>query len=134
MKAQALRFIILIPSLLAIIACDTSLTVGTRTVGIRSGKFIYTEGYLRAVYNFPLENVWAACEKTLADLQAVDVERDKKIATGNLTAMIHDDKIRISVEYIEKGLTAVSAMVGPAGNNLASQLIHDRIENVLKAP
>jgi len=134
MKVKTLRFIILIPSLLAIMACDTSLTVGTRTVGIRSGKFIYTEGYLRAVYNFPLEKVWTACEKTLADLKADDIALDKKIATGNLTAMIHDDKVRIAVEYMEKGLTAVSVMVGPAGNNLASQLIHDRIENVLKAP
>ena len=29
-------------------------------------------------------------------------------------------------------MTAVSIMVGPSGNNLASQLIHDRIANVLK--
>jgi len=134
MKIKALWFILLIPALIAITACDTAFTVGTKTIGIRSGQFIYTEGYLRATYTFPLEKVWAACEKTLADLKADDVERVKKIATGNFTAMIQDDKVRISVEYVEKGLTAVSVMVGPSGNNLASQLIHDRIENVLKAP
>lgn len=134
MKAKALWFTLLIPALLAVTACDTALTVGTRTIGVRSGQFIYTEGYLRAVYNFPLEKVWVACEKTLADLKADDVERVKKIAAGNFTAMIHDDKVRISVEYVEKGLTAVSVMVGLSGNSLASQLIQDRIENILKAP
>ena len=132
MKRKLLGLMLLVPALLLITACDTALTVGTKTIGIRSGEFIYTDGYLRAAYIFPFEKVWAACEKTVTDLKAVDVERVKKIATGNLTAMILDDKVRISVEYVEKGMTAVSIMVGPSGNNLASQLIHDRIANVLK--
>lgn len=134
MKVKLLRFTLLIPALLTIAACDTALTVGSRTIGIRSGEFIYTDGYLRATYNFPLEKVWAACEKTLTDLKATDVERIKKIATGSFTALILDDKVRISVEYVEKEMTAVSIMVGASGNNLASQLIHDRIGNFLKAP
>ena len=132
MKRKLLGLMLLVPALFLITACDTALTVGTKTIGIRSGEFIYTDGYLRATYIFPFEKVWAACEKTMTDLKAVDVERVKKIATGNLTAMIQDDKVRISVEYVEKGMTAVSIMVGPSGNNLASQLIHDRIANVLK--
>ena len=132
MKRKLLGLMLLVPALLLITACDTALTVGTKTIGIRSGEFIYTDGYLRATYIFPFEKVWAACEKTVTDLKAVDVERVKKIATGNLTAMIQDDKVRISVEYVEKGMTAVSIMVGPSGNNLAAQLIHDRIANVLK--
>jgi len=132
MKRKLLGLMLLVPALFLITACDTALTVGTKTIGIRSGEFIYTDGYLRATYLFPFEKVWAACEKTMTDLKASDVERVKKIATGNLTAMIQDDKVRISVEYVEKGMTAVSIMVGPSGNNLASQLIHDRIANVLK--
>jgi hypothetical protein len=124
---------LLIPALLAIAACDTALTVGSRTIGIRSGEFIYTDGYLRTTYQFPMEKVWSACDKTLADLKATDVDRIKKIATGNFTAFVQDEKVRISVEYVEKEITAVSVMVG-SGNNLASQLIHDRIANILKAP
>ncbi|MHB9098272.1 MAG: DUF3568 family protein [Syntrophales bacterium] len=134
MKVKLLCCMLLIPALLTIAACDTALTVGSKTIGIRSGEFIYTDGYLRAIYNFPLEKVWSACEKTLTDLKATDVERIKKIATGNFTAFILDDKVRISVEYVEKEMTAVSIMVGSSGNNLASQLIHDRIGNILKAP
>ena len=134
MNVKSLWFMLLLPAFFMIAACDTALTVGTKTIGIRSGEFVYTDGYLRAVYNFPLDKVWAACEKTLTDLKATDVERIKKIATGSYTAFILDDKVRISVEYVEKGMTAVSIMVGASGNNLASQLIHDRIGNILKAP
>jgi len=133
MNVKRLWLLLLVPALLLTAACDTALTVGSKTIGIRSGEFIYTDGYLRATYNFPPEKVWLACEKTLTDLKATDVERIKKIATGSFTAFVHDDKVRISVEYVEKGMTAVSVMVGPSGNNLASQLIHDRIENALKS-
>jgi hypothetical protein len=133
MKRKLLgRTLLLVSGLFLIMACDTALTVGSKTVGLRSGKFIYMDGYLRATYLFPFETVWKACETTLTDLKAADVQRVKKIATGEFTAFIQDDKVRISVEYVEKGMTAVSIMVGMSGNNLASQLIHDRIESALK--
>jgi len=132
MKIKLLGLMLLIPALLPITACDTALSVGSRTIGIRSGEFIYTDGYLRTTYASPLEKVWSACENALTDLKATDVERIKSIATGKFTAFILDDKVRISVDYVERNITAVSVMVGPSGNNLASQLIHERIANVLK--
>jgi hypothetical protein len=132
MKIKLLWLMLALPALLSIAACDTALSVGSRTIGIRSGEFIYTDGYLRATYLFPLETVWAGCEKTLTGLKATDVERVKTIATGNFTAFIQDDKVRINVEYVERNMTAVSVMVGPSGNNLASQLIHDRLGDILK--
>ncbi|MEK6535512.1 MAG: DUF3568 family protein, partial [Thermodesulfobacteriota bacterium] len=132
MKKRLLWTAFLIPALLLIAGCDTALTVGAKTIGIRSGEFIYTEGYLRATYNFPFDKVWPACEKTLTGMKATDVERIRKIAQGAFTAMIHDEKVRISVDYVEKEITAVSIMVGTSGNNLASQLIHDRLATMLK--
>ncbi len=134
MKKSLLWTAFLIPALLLIAGCDTALTVGAKTIGIRSGEFIYTEGYLRATYNFPFDKVWPACEKTLTGMKATDVERIRKIAQGAFTAMIHDEKVRISVDYVEKEITAVSIMVGTSGNNLASQLIHDRLATMLKTP
>ncbi len=132
MKKRLLWTAFLIPALLLIAGCDTALTVGDKTVGIRSGELIYTEGYLRATYHFPLDRVWLACERTLSGLKAMDVERIRKIAQGDFTAMIHDEKVRISVDYVEREITAVSVMVGTSGNNLASQLIHDRLATTLK--
>lgn len=132
MKRMLLGAIFLVPALLMIAGCDTSLTVGAKTIGIRSGEFIYTDGYLRATYTFPFDKTWAACEKTMAGMKATDVERMRKIAQGKFTAMIQDEKVVILVDYVEKEITAVSIMVGTTGNNLASQLIHDRIAANLK--
>jgi hypothetical protein len=114
--------------------CDTALTVGSKTVGIRSGSFLYEDGYLRATYHAPFENVYLACEKTLASLKATDIERIRKISQGSFTAALMDEKIKISVDYLEKGTTAVSVMAGTAGNKIAAQLIHDRISETLKMP
>jgi hypothetical protein len=114
--------------------CDTSLTVGSKTVGIRSGAFLYEDGYLRATYNFPFDKVYTACEKTLKGMKATDIERIRKISHGSFTAMLQDEKIRITVDYLEKGMTSVSAMAGTSGNKIAAQLIHDRLEETLKMP
>jgi hypothetical protein len=132
MKRILLGFVLFLPLLLITEACDTSLSVGRKTIGIRSWEFIYTDGYLRTTYPFPLEKVWSACIKTLIDLNPVDGEQDRKIATGKLTAFIQDEKVQILVDYVEKQITSVSIMVGPSGSALGSQLIHDRIAAVLK--
>jgi len=132
MKRLLLGFVLLFPLLLITAACDTSLSIGRKTIGIRSWEFIYTDGYLRTTYPFPLEKVWSACIKTLLDLNAVDGEQERKIATGELTALIQDEKVKILVHYVEKQITSVSIMVGPSGSALASQPIHDRIAAVLK--
>jgi hypothetical protein len=133
MRRRIVGFLAFALAGLTISACDTSFTVGSRTIGIRSGELIYSDGYLRANYNFPLAKVWSACEKVVADMKGTDVERIKKIASGSLTAMIQDEKVRINVDYVEKELTAVSVMAGAGGNNLASQLIHERIAGLLKS-
>jgi hypothetical protein len=114
--------------------CDTSLTVGSRTVGLRSGSFIYEDGYLRASYRSSFEDVCAACEKTLQEMRATSVEVVRKISHGELTALLMDEKIRIDVNYVEKGTTSVSVMAGTAGNKIAAQLIHDRLAANLKTP
>ncbi len=114
--------------------CDAALTVGNKTIGLSSGDFIYTDGYLQTLYNYPIDKVWKACEATLADMKASAVERERKISSGAITAMAYDEKVRISVEYIAKNQTAVSIRVGLSGNNIASQLIHEKIANNLLRP
>ena len=134
MKKVFWRIICLIAVLLPIAACDTSLTVGAKTLGLRSGEFVYMDGYLRTTYTVPFDQAWTACDRTLIEMKATDVEPVRKIAQGTFTAMVQDEKVRISVDYVEKGITAISIMVGMSGNSLASQLLHDRIAGVLKRP
>jgi hypothetical protein len=132
MKKTLWGFLFLVPALLLVTGCDTAFTVGSKTIGIRSGEFIYMDGFLRATYTFPFEKVWSACEKTLTDMKATDVERIKKISEGNLKALIQDERVRILVAYVDKENTSVAIMTGTAGNTLASQLIHDRIAGTLR--
>ena len=118
--------------ILLIAGCDTALTVGSRTIGVSSGNFIYTDGYLMASYNYPIDKVWKACEQTLADMKAAVIEKNLKIASGTMNAIAYDEKIQILVEYESKNLTLVSVRVGLSGNNIASQLILDKISNSLQ--
>jgi len=134
MKLKSLGLFIITAFFLLLSGCDTALTVGSKTVGIRSGVFIYEDGYLHTAYIFPFEKVYAACEKTLIGMKAIDIEQIRKISHGSFTATLQDEKIRIKVDYLEKGITSVSVMAGTSGNKIAEQLIHDRIEETLKMP
>lgn len=114
--------------------CDASLTVGNRTIGVSSGNFIFTDGSLTTTYNYPFDDVWKACEKTLADVKATAVEKNMKIASGTMSALAQDEKLKIVVEYVSKDQTSVSIRVGMSGNNMASHLMHEKIANNLLKP
>jgi hypothetical protein len=62
------------------------------------------------------------------------LDKKRKISTGAMTAVAHDEKVQINVEYISQEKTLVSTRIGMAGNNMASQLIHEKIAgNLLKS-
>ncbi len=128
------KTLLLCVGILLFSGCDTSFTVGGRTMGIRSGNFIFTDGYLTANYDFAIDKVWKACEKTMTDMKATGIEKKKKISEGTITAIVQDEKVQINVEYASQEKTLVSIRIGMAGNNMASQLIHEKITgNLLKA-
>ncbi|MGZ3607723.1 MAG: DUF3568 family protein [Syntrophales bacterium] len=114
--------------------CDASLTVANRTIGVNSGNFIFTDGSLTTNYKYPFEEVWKACEQTLTEMKATSVEKNLKIASGSMSAVVQEEKLQILVEYVSKSQTSVSVRVGMSGNNMASQLIHEKIaKNILKS-
>ena len=108
-----------------------SLQVGDRVAGIHSGKFFYTDGNLVTNYDVSFERAWKACEKALIDVKASVVEIEKKISEGTLKAVLEGDNIRIFVEYLEKNLTKISVRVGRAGNNIASEMIQEKVKENL---
>ncbi len=123
--------LILVIGAFLISGCNAAFVMGNKVVGVSSGKFIYTDGILTTDYPSPFDKVWKACEKTIADMRTTDIEKDKKIATGTIDAVASDEKIHMSVKYATKNLTTVAIRVGLAGNNLASQLIHEKIKKNL---
>jgi Protein of unknown function (DUF3568) len=119
--------------MMAFVTAGCYMGVGERVVGFESGQFFYSDGILKTDYKAPFDKVWAACEKTVSDMKGTGIEKKKKIGTGTIDAVIGDEKVRISVEYVSKNITSAGVRVGMAGNNLASQLIQEKIKSNLLA-
>ena len=125
MKNKILSLIFLILLLLA--GCNAAINMNGKIAGINSGRFVYQDGNLISNYKADIDLVWNACEKSVTELKATDIQKERKISTGIIKAVIQDEKVVISVEYVDKDLTSVSVFVGVVGNNMASRLIHDKI-------
>lgn len=111
-----------------------AVVVGDRVMGVESGKLINTDGTLRSDFRYPLDRVWDASIKALFDLKATQVVKDKRIGKGEIDAVMSEEKVKVTVFYAEKDLTSVAVRVGLAGNNLASQMILDKIRENLSNP
>jgi hypothetical protein len=125
MKNKILSLLFLVLLLLA--GCNAAINMNGKVAGISSGRFVYQDGDLTSNYKAAIDLVWMACEKSVTELKATDIKKERKISTGTIKAVIQDEKVVISVEYVDKDLTSVSVFVGVVGNNMASRLIHDRI-------
>ena len=104
------------------------LAVGTLAVGTGTGTYFYINGVLETDYKSTYDQVWTACEKTMADARAVNVQPLKEIGKGKIFAIINDEKVQIDVLYKGKNLTTVTIRVGFLGDKTASRLLHDKIE------
>ena len=122
-----MKMALLILPALFLFGCSATMMIGSKVMGISSGKFIYQDGYMTTQYKADVEPVWQACEKAIKDLKGWDIQKDRRITGGSLKAVISDEKITIRVEYIEKDLTSVAILAGVAGNRFAAGLIHERI-------
>jgi hypothetical protein len=125
---------LLIFTLFLLCGCDAALVMNGKIMGVSSGRFIYQDGCVITNYKTDINIVWNACEKTIKDLKATDIQKDRKIATGSIKAIIQDEKVTILVEYVATNLTTVSVIAGMVGNNMASRMIHDKIAGNIVMP
>ena len=132
MRKQTSWIILVVMGAFLISGCAAAL-VGGAAVGAGSGTYFYINGEMKTDYYSSFDAVWSACEKTVADMRGLDVQRDKMLAKGKIDAVIDDEKVHISVTYKAKNVTTVSIRIGLLGNKLSSQLIHDKIlDNLAK--
>lgn len=110
--------------------CPAAL-IGGAAVGAGSGTYLYINGELKTDYYYSFDDVWKACEKTIADMRGVDVQPFKEIGNGRITAFINEEKVSFGVTYKAKNVTTVSIRVGIIGDKLSSQLLHDKIADNL---
>ena len=122
-KILSLLFLVL----LLLAGCNAAINMNGKVASISSGRFVYQDGNLTSNYKADIDLVWMACEKSVTELKAMDIQKERKISMGTIKAVIQGEKVAISVEYVDKDLTSVSVFVGVVGNNMASRLIHDKI-------
>lgn len=113
--------------------CDTALVMGNKVVGVESGRFYYTDGFLRTDFSHTLDQVWAASKSTLVEMKALDMQEKRRIAQGPIECTVSDEKVTLELEYGNATLTYVSVRTGKTGNQLASKMILDRIRQKLEA-
>ncbi|HPL63290.1 MAG: DUF3568 family protein [Syntrophales bacterium] len=112
--------------------CWMMVPVAAGGAGV-SGTYVYINGEMTTDYNASIDKVWAAAEKTIADMQGTDVEPVREIAQGTINVVINDEKVLIKIRYKEKNLTTVAIRVGLFGNKLSSKMLHDKLsENLAK--
>ncbi len=114
--------------------CGAPLLVGgVAAVTAASGTYIYIGGELKTDHAAAFDRVWAACEKTVAQMRGTDVKPYREIGQGSISAVISDEKVTISVKYKARNLTTVAIRVGAVGNKVSSQLLHDKVaDNIQK--
>ena len=117
-------------SLAALTGC--AIVAGDTVMGYESGKFVYHDGSLQSSYKAPMDQVWEAANKALKELKASDIQTDRKIEKGTIDAIVDEEKVKITMEYITRTETSVSVRVGTAGSNVAAKYIHEKIESNLK--
>ena len=128
-----LKKIALLVGLLSLTALGgCAIVAGDTVMGYESGKFIYHDGSLESVYKYPLDQVWDAARKALAELKATDVQPDRKIEKGIIDAVLFEEKVKITMVYLTRTDTTVSVRVGTAGSNVGAKYIHDKIEANLR--
>lgn len=108
----------------ALVAGGAAVTAGT-------GTYMFINGELKTDYNFSFDRVWRACEKAIAEMNAVDVIPLKEIGSGTIDAIIDQEKVRFNVTYKSKDLTTVGIRIGLMGDQLASQRLHDKVGDTL---
>ncbi len=128
MKKIALLVGILL--LAALTGC--AIVAGDTVMGYESGKFVYHDGSLQSTYKYPLDQVWEAARKAMAELKATDIQEDRKIEKGTIDATLYEEKVKITMEYLTRSDTTVSVRVGTAGSNVAAKYIFERIDANLK--
>ena len=128
-----MKKVALLVGLLALtVLTGCAIVAGDTVMGYESGRVVYHDGSLQSNYKYPFDQVWEASRKALAELKASDIQFDRKIEKGTIEAVLDEEKVKITVEYLTRTDTSVSVRVGTAGSNVAARYIHDKIDSTLK--
>ena len=113
------------------LATGCAAVIGIGAIAGSGAGYVYVKGSLQSDFKHSYDSTWAACEKTMADMRALNVVPLKEIGQGRINAVINNEKVRFDVQYKGRNVTTVTIRVGLFGNKTASQLLYDRISDNL---
>jgi hypothetical protein len=131
MRRRIRRSVLLLMVGLFMLTGCAAVLVGGAVVGAGTGTYLFINGELKTDYNYDFEKVWSAVEKTEATMRGTEVMPAKGIGTGHIDSVINGEKVRISVAFKEKTITAVAVRVGVVGDETASRMIQSNIADNL---
>jgi hypothetical protein len=132
MKKYFLQLFILLSFIPFLFSGCVPLIIGGAAAGAgTAGTYYYINGELKTDYNASFDQVWTACEKTVAGMRGIEVVPEKEIARGTINATINNEKVNFNIIYKSKNVTTVVIRIGLIGNKLSSQLLHDKIADNL---
>jgi len=106
-----------------------ALVAGGAAVGAGAGTYIFVNGELKTDYPYAFDKVWTACEKTVVDMRGTAVDPRKEISEGTISTRINDEIVKFTVKYKDKNMTTVGIRVGIVGDQNASKLIHNKVND-----
>ena len=93
--------------------------------------YYFADGKMITNYEAPFNQTWNACEKTITDMQGIEVDSIKANEQGKITTLIQKEKVKFEITRKSENLTTVSILVGFMGNKNFSQMLLDQISNNL---
>jgi uncharacterized lipoprotein len=116
--------------LILISGCAPLVFVGGAIVGV--GGYKYVEGAMTVVYQAPYENTWDSSIKALDELGYKIAEKKEKVGSGKIyTEGPETKKVTLSFKYMSQEETEVIIRVGLFGDENASNVIKDKIADIL---
>ena len=125
------RFAILIAVTFRMAGC-APLLVGGAAMTAGAGTYVFISGRLKTDYHYSYEDVWSACEKVVAEMNAIDVLPNKEIGEGKIKALIDNETVWFTIKYKSQNITTVSIRIGILGSRPAAQRLHDMVHDNLK--
>jgi len=103
MKRNRLQLFILSLSIPFLLSSCAPLLIGGAAVGAgTAGTYYYINGELKTDYNAPFDQVWTACEKTVAEMRGTEVIPEKEIAKGTINTLINEEKLNLKLPINQK--------------------------------
>jgi uncharacterized protein YceK len=133
-KEHAMKRIMISVLTMAVLSCALILSGCGALVGGAAGAagtYAWTQASLEREYQAGLDQTYEATLQAIEEMGMTIEEREKDIASASIEARMADTSYFISLDRLGEEMTSVSVRVGLLGDEQASRIVHDNINQNL---